>query len=381
MTNQLNPRGPIAMKTRVASLAMLATSVAALSAGSAFADQARPILDKFPERQAYHQHTDNIVRIRKPGASISQWKGSFKDHHGTTRTFVMIGPDPAQSNTTTTIPFEIVPVVFKYAAYNNETFDPKKDTYSNGQTVLKNLLKSPLIANVVKFKSGGQALGKTQYINAYQRGNFWNFVKNNPNYNVVLGTPTVLPSLKITVQSGQGVVEKNPFGTQDVGTYGFGPMDTQINNYIAAHNEITPDTFVFFVSHNIFLTSGGCCIGGYHYSTSTQTSSQSYGYTTLVTDPGSFSQDVSAASHEIGEWMDDPYPGNNNVGCNDNGWMENGDPLEGRANYGAIGYTVNGFTYNLQDLVYIDYFGAPDKWPVKSLKSFNQLEQNYCPGQ
>jgi hypothetical protein len=138
---------------------------------------------------------------------------------------------------------------------------------------------------------------------------------------------------------------------------------------------------VFFVSHNIFLTSGGCCIGGYHYSTSTQTTSQSYGYTTLVTDPGSFSQDVSAASHEIGEWMDDPFPGNNNVGCNDNGWMENGDPLEGRANYGAIGYTVNGFTYNLQDLVYIDYFGAPDKWPVKSLKSFNQLEQSYCPGQ
>jgi hypothetical protein len=233
----------------------------------------------------------------------------------------------------------------------------------------------------VKFKSGGKVMGKTQYIDAFQRGNFWTSVQTNSGYHVVLGTPTVLTPLKITVQSGQGVVETNPFGTQKVGTYGFGPMDSQINSYISAHSEITPDTFVFFITHNIFLTSGGCCIGGYHYSTSTSTSSQSYGYTTMVTESGSFSQDVSAASHEIGEWMDDPFPGNNVVGCNDNSWLEVGDPLEGRTNYGAIGYTVHGFTYNLQDLVYIDYFGAPDSWPVGGLKSFNQLETNYCPGQ
>jgi hypothetical protein len=369
------------MKTRVASLAMLAASVVALSAASASAEQVRPILDKFPGRQAYHAVTDKIVRARKPAAQISQWKSSFKDHHNTTRNFVMIGPDPSQNNAVTTIPFELVPVIFTYAAYNDTKFNPKRDTYSNGQTVLKNFLNSPLVKSEVKFKSGGQALGKTQYIDAYQRGNFWSSVQTNTNYHVVLGSPTVLKPLKITVQSGQGVVEKNPFGIQNIGTYGFGPMDQQINNYIQAHAEITPDTFVFFISHNIFLTSGGCCIGGYHYSTSSNTTSQSYGYTTLVTEAGSFSQDVSAASHEIGEWMDDPFPGNNVVGCQDNSWLENGDPLEGRANYGGIPYTVNGFTYNLQDLVYINYFGAPDSLPVGGLKSFNQLEQSYCPGQ
>jgi hypothetical protein len=369
------------MKTRIASLAMLAASTVALSAGSAFADQARPILDKFPVRQAYHTRTDNIVRARKPGASLSQWNGSFKDLHGTTRNFVMVGPDPSQSNTTTTIPIEIVPVIMTYPNYSNTVFNPKKDTYSNGQTVLKNFEKSPLLASVVKFKSGGKVMGKTQYIDAFQRGNFWSSVQTNTSYHVVLGTPTVLKPLKITVGSGQGVVEKNPFGSQNVGTYGFGPMDTQINTYISNHSEITPDTFVFFITHNIFLTSGGCCIGGYHYSTSSSTSSQSYGYTTMVTEAKSFSQDVSAASHEIGEWMDDPFPGNNVVGCNDNSWLEVGDPLEGRTNYGGIGYTVHGFTYNLQDLVYIDYFGAPKSGPVGGLLSFNQLEQGVCPGQ
>jgi hypothetical protein len=274
-----------------------------------------------------------------------------------------------------------VPVIMTYPNYSNTVFNPKKDTYSNGQTVLKNFEKSPLLASVVKFKSGGKVMGKTQYIDAFQRGNFWSSVQTNTNYHVVLGTPTVLKPLKITVGSGQGVVEKNPFGSQNVGTYGFGPMDTQINTYISNHSEITPDTFVFFITHNIFLTSGGCCIGGYHYSTSSSTSSQSYGYTTMVTEAKSFSQDVSAASHEIGEWMDDPFPGNNVVGCNDNSWLEVGDPLEGRTNYGGIGYTVHGFTYNLQDLVYIDYFGAPKSGPVGGLLSFNQLEQGVCPGQ
>jgi hypothetical protein len=81
------------MKTRVASLAMLATSVAALSAGSASADQARPILDKFPVRQAYHERTDNLVRARKPTAKLSQWSGSFQDHHSVTRNFIMVGTD------------------------------------------------------------------------------------------------------------------------------------------------------------------------------------------------------------------------------------------------------------------------------------------------
>jgi hypothetical protein len=370
------------MKTRIASLALLATSVAALSAGSVSADQARPMLDKFPVRAPYHAVTDKIVRARKPAAQISQWKGSFKDHHGTTRTFVMIGPDPSQSNATTTIPIEVVPVIFKYPAFNKMKFNPKTDKYSDGETVLQNFLNSPLMKSEVDFKSGGQDLGTTQYIDAYQRGNFWGGdVKHNTNYHVVLGSPTILKPLKVTVQSGQGVVETNPFGTQKIGTYGFNAMDSQINSYIQSHSQITPDTFVFFISHNIFLTSGGCCIGGYHFSTGTQSTSQTYGYTTLVTEAGSFSQDVSAASHEIGEWMDDPMPGLNNVGCGDNSWLENGDPLEGRANYGGIGYKVNGFTYNLQDLVYINYFGAPDTLPVGGLKSFNQLEQSYCPGQ
>src|SRR6185437_2466053 len=374
------------MKTRLASLALLATSVTALCAFSASADQAKwsgakPMFGVIPANAPWHAATQAVIKNRAPAAQISQWNGSFTDRHSVKRTFTMIGPDPASNNSTTTIPLQIVPVIFKYPSFGNKKFNPKKDTYSDGETVLKNFTNSPLINSDIDFKSGSTDLGSTQYIDAFQRGNFWNQnVKQNTNYHVVLGSPTILKPMKITVQSGQGVVEKNPFGPSQIGTYGFGAMDGQINNYIRGHSEVTPDQFVFFVSHNIFLTSGGCCIGGYHTATAAQPGGQTYGYTTLVTDAGSFSQDVSAASHEIGEWMDDPFT-DNRVGCSDNSILEDGDPLEGRSNFGGIPYKDHGFTYNLQDLVYIPYFGAPRSIPNDNLLSFNNLEQGICPGQ
>ena len=101
--------------------------------------------DVFPARAAYHAVTDKIVRARKPAAQLSQWKGGFTDLHNIARHFVMVGPDPSSNNATTTIPFEVVPVVFTYPNFNNMKFNPKKDTYPNGQTVLRNFLVSPLV--------------------------------------------------------------------------------------------------------------------------------------------------------------------------------------------------------------------------------------------
>jgi hypothetical protein len=101
---------------------------------------------------------------------------------------------------------------------------------------------------------------------------------------------------------------------------------------------------------------------------------------TYVDSPGAFSQDVSALSHEIGEWMDDPFV-DNRVNCRDNSIMEDGDPLEGRTNYGAFPYSLNGFTYNLQSLVFLGYFGAPPSTSVHSWLSFQNDEASVCPGQ
>ena len=94
---------------------------------------------------------------------------------------------------------------------------------------------------------------------------------------------------------------------------------------------------------------------------------------------GAFSQDVSALSHEIGEWADDPLVVNisgNNTPC---GILENGDPLEGNPNYGAYRYVLHGFTYNLQDLVTLPYFGAPPSTTVNDWLSFQGESLCACP--
>jgi hypothetical protein len=145
-------------------------------------------------------------------------------------------------------------------------------------------------------------------------------------------------------------------------------------------SQINPGVLPIFITYNVFLTSGGCCIGGYHSANGSQPGGQTYSYATYVDAAGSFSQDVSALSHEIGEWMDDPFV-DNHVNCTDNSIMEVGDPLENHANYGAYPYTLNGFTYNLQSLVFIGYFGAPRSTSVNSWLSFQNDEANVCPGQ
>jgi hypothetical protein len=78
--------------------------------------------------------------------------------------------------------------------------------------------------------------------------------------------------------------------------------------------------------------------------------------------------------------MDDPFV-DNTVNCNDNSIMEDGDPLEGNANYGAYPYSLKGFTYHLQSLVFIGYFGAPKTDSVHSWLAFQNDESHVCPGQ
>lgn len=57
----------------------------------------------------------------------------------------------------------------------------------------------------------------------------------------------------------------------------------------------------------------------------------------------------------------------NNTPC---GILEVGDPEEGDANFGGFPYTLHGFTYNLQDLLMLPYFGAPASTSVNGWLSF-----------
>jgi hypothetical protein len=362
-------------------VSVIAVSIVLACAGIASAQDTKypDILDAKPMFKAGPNHME--LAPKAPTSSLVQWNGSFTDLTKRKITFTQVGTDPTNTNTSTTIPVYIIPVKMVYPKNNGgKTFDPKKHKLSNGKTVINNIIASPIFNSGVDFTQGGTDLGTTQYIDAFQRGNFWSTVSTNTGYHVLLGTPTVLPEQHLTVSASQGGVINNPFGSGVVGTYDINLFDNSIQTWMAKFSQINPGVLPIFITYDIYLTSGGCCIGGYHNANGPQPSGQTYSMATYVDSVGAFSQDVSALSHEIGEWLDDPFV-DNIVNCQDNNIMEVGDPLEGDSNYGGYPYTLGGFTYNLQSLVFIGYFGGPKTDSVHSWLSFQNDESHVCPGQ
>jgi len=297
-----------------------------------------------------------------PANTLQEWNGSFT-YNGNQYNYVMVGADPS-TNQGALIPTIIIPL--KIVLSDGSTFDP----LAGGPfSALARTITSPIFDRSTDYTQGGVDLGHTQYIDAFQRGNFWSIVQNNPNSHLLLGGPnagiTILPEQTLNVPAGSGHLG-SPFGHQ-VAEVSYGYLDGQIGTIMSQYSQIQPNTFPIFMTYNTYLTSGGCCIGGYHGNRSAQT----YAHFTYIGYPGDFAQDVSALSHEVGEWADDPlYPSRNNTPC---GILEVGDPLENLPNYGAYPYTLHGFTYNLQDLTFIGYFGAPLNTSVNSWWTF----QNY----
>lgn len=378
------------MKKRLAALALLAASVALPGMVSAATDPSLPSLKPgtfAPKYVALHHQQPLTQRI--PSSQLAQWNGSYTDLTNHTINFTQVGGNPATTDTTTTITVLLIPIKFVFTQNGKTyTFDPAKVKLTNNhnRSVTTAIMKSPLFQSNIDFKPQGGTckgscvdLGTTQYEDAYQRGDWWgNNVGTNTNYHVLY---TTKKEAEQTISfSCSNCVINNPFGSGIVGTYDINSFDSQLQTFMRNLKDVNPGVLPLFISYDVYLTSGGCCIGGYHSANGAQPSGQTYSYATYVDSVGAFSQDVSAFSHELGEWTDDPFT-DNFVNCNDNGLMENGDPLEGGPNYGAYVYKDKGFKYNLQSLVYMPYFGAPTSDAANQWYALQDDMSHVCPGQ
>ncbi len=326
----------------------------------------RPMFTRLPA--TLHSPKNAIEAAATP---LQTWNGSFT-FNGTTYNYNMVGVPPFPSGSATVTTY-VIPI--KIVLSNGATFDPSH-VLSNSKTVTQNTVASPIFTSSVDFTSGGADMGTTQYIDAFQRANFWD-TSGNPSH-LLLGLPTanVLPeqTLNVPKRSGTtGVVFGFTAGLVDINYF-----DAQAHTLLTKLL-ITPNTFAIFLTYDVYLTQHhSCCIGGYHSSTGSTSAPQSYSHATYVDHVGAFSQDVSALSHEVGEWADDPLVVNingNNTPC---GILENGDPLENNPNFGGFPYTVGGFTYNLQDLVTLPYFGAPPSTSVNGEFTFQGESLTVC---
>jgi hypothetical protein len=255
-------------------------------------------------------------------------------------------------------------------------FDPTQNDNSclsapnNNPTAL--FRQSPIFENF-DFSIGGTDVGNTQYEDAFQRAEFWNVLKNRNDYHTLFDPIVMLPAISINIPAEFSTTLPpaqfpacGPFGIIDINFF-----DLFLNNNVlpALQPLVNAGNIPFFLLYNTVLASpvtnlNTCCILGYH-GTSNFTPLQAYSPLDFDTTGlfGPTQGDSNTASHEAGEFLNDPF-GNNptpawgGVGqvppgvCQNN--LEVGDPLTG-TNFSPIGGR-NGFTYHLQELTFFSWF-------------------------
>ncbi|HEV2494194.1 MAG TPA: hypothetical protein VG204_14100 [Terriglobia bacterium] len=309
------------------------------------------------------RYLQNLLAPLSP--TVANWSGSFMTG-GVTYPFTMVGTDPALTNTSTTVTAYIIPIKIVVAG---KTFDPA--------SIVSNVTASPIFHGGIDFVQGGTDLGNTQYIDAFQRGNFYGDVKTNTGYHVLLNV-VVLGEQTLNVPKQDGSVG-NPFGFGQVGIVNINYFDAHLQSILSGQSAITPASFPIALTENVYLSNNksifGCCIGGYHSAFGSSSSPQTYAHSTYIPKTGVFAEDVAALSHEVGEWVDDPFVNNgapNTGGCSGN--LEVGDSLVEH----DYGYVLSGFNYHLQDLVFLDYFSGLNSLQVNGWYSFQNEKTAQC---
>jgi hypothetical protein len=285
-----------------------------------------------------------------------------------TFTYTIVGKNPAikVSNPATTVNAEIVPLIMKFT--NGQTWNPTKaDSCDAGASALARTQKSPVIASQA-WKFGSTSIGTGQYIDAFQRAEFWKFAKPsgiNPTFGDSLAVKTLKP-VTITVPLAQEAEAAISCGNGFLGAANINWLDPFLQSTVIpslASQGVGPKTFPIFLLHNFVEyigTTSQCCVLGYHNTFNTGAGAQTYGLA-MYDNSKAFtgSSDISALSHEVGEWQNDPNTVNPTpswghigqvTGCQAN--LEVGDPLSGT----TFADTLNGFTYHPQELAFFSWF-------------------------
>lgn len=287
---------------------------------------------------------------------------------GTKYTYSIVGKNPAvkHTNPATTVHAEIVPLIMKFT--NGDTWNPTKiDSCDSGASALTRVQNSPIVKSQ-SWTWGGTAIGTGQVTDAFQRAEFWKYAQPtgiNPGFGVSLAFKTLAP-VTITVPVADEATFSIGCGNGLLGAANLNWLDPFLQSTVIpslASKGVGPTNFPIFVLHNFVEYIGNigqCCVLGYHNIFSTSAGAQTYGLA-MYDNSGAFngSSDISAMSHEVGEWQNDPDTANptpawGNIGqvsgCQNN--LEVGDPLTGT----VYTDTVNGFTYHPQELAFFSWF-------------------------
>ena len=208
-----------------------------------------------------------------------------------------------------------------------------------------------------------------QVTNAFQRAEFWKDAQPtgiNPSYGVNLAFKTLKPVTINVPNADAAFFSGTGCGNNLVGAAEINWLDNHLQKVVIPSLKsqgVGTTTFPIFLLHNFveyITTTSNCCVLGYHNTFNTSAGAQTYGLA-MYDNSGGFtgSSDISALSHEVAEWQNDPNTINPTPawghigqvsGCQSN--LEVGDPLSGTTFNDALG----GFTYHPQELAFFSWF-------------------------
>jgi hypothetical protein len=318
---------------------------------------------------------------------------SSRDGHRHSGT--MVGTSPFSSPGSTTVTTQIVPLIIRThtlatsfdpttgtlgtapGEFTTDPTEPQSSCLTAPNNVPLTLLQQSPLFTPAAFTFGAVSVGTTQYIDAFMRANFWNVLgSNSSQYHVLLGAQ-VLEPVEIDVPANEGLAVQPavlglcaPLTIVDINW-----LDAYLNGTVLprlAEQGVNPGTLPLYFPYNVVEASPvtnlfTCCVLGYHSVTGHPLPTQTYAIGDFD-ETGAFPSainDSAVLSHELGEWVNDPYTVNQvapwgNIGqvggCSN--VLEVGDPLTGTEIPAVIG--ANGFSYDLQELAFYSWFiGAP----------------------
>jgi hypothetical protein len=322
---------PVAMTAGQAAAASSSPTGGRSSAGVAHGPRAESPRRVVPLRASHFEPKFPASAVTTP--TVPNYGDKFK-YSGKTYPYTSVGTDPRTSTATTKVPVTFIPVKILEA---NGSF-----TYPTG--AIGDTTGSALFHN-------SSVTGGTQYGDATLRGSYNSYVKAlGSKWHVLLGSPSTTSRQTIKVPSNQGTnytdSANDVITAVNVNWYG--------NTLAKLAAKYSAKSLVIFLTYDTvgcsnYANPNTCGVGGFHSDTSTSTGTHTFAWASWQNTAvfGASGADTAAMSHEIAEWLNDPFindvvpkwsvPSEPQYGCSN--LFEVGDPLVGHV------FTISGLHY------------------------------------
>ena len=310
-----------------------------------------PLLGKMVALPARGIDRSSLARDGAAGTTLANWTGSFVSQ-GSTYPYTMLGSDPSAGSATTAISAVLIPL--KVVFSDGTELNAAAPVFGDSRSATKLTVHSPMFQPAA-FTPGGIDVGTTQYIDAFQRANFWNFVSTTAqDYHVKFNIASLEPVQTLNVPAYFGYAAFGGPG-KPIGYVNSQWWDDQLA-VLLYRLKISTDTLPIFLNYNI-VEEGG--ILGYHsaFGNPAQVYMSAGFY-----DQGilSYGGDILVLSHEMGETTDDPFIDNivpfwftpTGLGSD---LLEVGDPV---TDIGIGPILLSNYVYHPEDLVFLSWFSC-----------------------